>query len=54
VKGYYDVLEPRAKTLIEHPDAAVREFAMDTLREIEIFDSSDGRYGYTFYILQRA
>ena len=52
-EDYYDVLNPRAKRLINHSDPAVAEFAMETLREIEIFDSSNGSYGYTFYVLKR-
>lgn len=53
-EGYYDVLGPRAKALLGHPDAAVRDFAAGTLREIEVFHRSDGSYGYVFYVLQRA
>lgn len=54
VEGYYDLLEPRAKTLIDHPDASVRDFAAETVQEIEVFKSSEGSYGYVFYVLQRA
>ncbi len=53
LEGYYDILEPRAKVLIDHPDAAVRNFAIETVREIEIFRCSEGSYGYVFYVLQR-
>jgi trans-aconitate methyltransferase len=53
VKGYYDILEPRAKALIDHPDSSVRDFAMETVKEIEIFQSSEDSYGYVFYVLQR-
>jgi trans-aconitate methyltransferase len=53
VEGYYDVLEPRAKALVEHPDSSVRDFAVETLKEIEIFNYSEGSYGYVFYVLQR-
>jgi trans-aconitate methyltransferase len=53
VEGYYDVLEPRAKTLLDHPDPAVRDFAAETVKEIEIFQSSEHSYGYVFYVLQR-
>src|SRR5262249_3287439 len=38
VDGYYDVLRPRAKGLLDHADPAVREFAAETVREIDIFD----------------
>jgi SAM-dependent methyltransferase len=53
VDGYYEVLEPRASALAAHPDASVREFALDTLKEIEVFRSSGDSYGYVFYVLQR-
>jgi len=54
VEGYYDVLEPRAKTLVDHPDLSVRDFAVETVKEIEIFNCSEDSYGYVFYVLQRA
>lgn len=54
VDGYYDILEPRAKALLEHPDASVRDFAAETVREIEIFQASEDSYGYVFYVLQCA
>ena len=54
VEGYYDILEPRAKALVDHPDAAVRDVAVETVREIDIFHRSDESYGYVFYVLQRA
>jgi trans-aconitate methyltransferase len=54
VHDYYDILEARARVLITHPDASVRDLAVETVREIEVFDRSDGSYGYVFYVLQRA
>jgi trans-aconitate methyltransferase len=54
VDSYYDVLEPRAKALVDHPDAAVRDLAVETVTEIEIFQASEESYGYVFYVLQRA
>jgi cyclopropane fatty-acyl-phospholipid synthase-like methyltransferase len=54
VDGYYDILAPRAKALLDHPDPAVRDFAAETVREIEVFQSAEDSYGYVFYILQRA
>ena len=54
VQGYYDILGPRAKALVDHPDGSVRDFADETLREIEIFECSEDSYGYVFYVLQRA
>ena len=54
VKNYYDILEPRAKSLANHSDVAVRDFAVETLREIEAFKISQDSYGYVFYVLQRS
>jgi SAM-dependent methyltransferase len=54
VDGYYDTLLPRAKLLLNHPDSSVREFAAETVREIEVFEGSEDSYGYVFYVLQRA
>ena len=53
LKGYYDILEPRAKSLINHSDFVVREFAVETLKEIENFKIAENSYGYVFYVLQR-
>ena len=54
VEGYYDVLEPRAKALVNHPDSSVRDFAVETVKEIEVFKCAEDSYGYVFYVLQRA
>jgi trans-aconitate methyltransferase len=54
VNDYYDVLEPRAKSLFNHSDVAVRDFAVETLKEIETFKISEDSYGYVFYVLQRS
>jgi len=54
VKGYYDVLEPRAKSLANHSDVGVRDFAVETLKEIETFKISEQSYGYVFFVLQRS
>ncbi|WP_202596060.1 hypothetical protein [Ensifer adhaerens] len=48
------MLEPRAAALIGHKDLAVRSFAQETLKEIEIFNSAGGSYGYVFHLLQRS
>src|SRR5262249_15385334 len=32
VDGYYDLLAPRAKALLDHPDPSVRDFAAETVR----------------------
>jgi hypothetical protein len=53
VDGYYDILAPRAKALLVHPDASVRDYAAETTREIEVFERSEDSYGYVFYVLQR-
>ena len=53
VGGYYDVLEPRAKALLDHPSPSVREFAAETIKEIEVFEQSEGSYGYVFFLLRR-
>lgn len=54
VKDYYEVLEPRAKSLINHSDVDVRNFAVETLKEIETFKISENSYGYVFFVLQRS
>jgi serine/threonine-protein kinase HipA len=54
VDGYYDVLAPRAKALLDHPDPSVREFAAETVLEIEAFGCSEDNSGYVFYLLRRA
>ena len=54
VEGYYDILRPRAKALLDHANASVRDFAAETLTEIEIFELSQDSYGYVFFVLQRA
>lgn len=54
VDGYYDILGPRAQSLLDHPDPAVRDFAAETVREVEVFDRSEGSYGYVFFVLERA
>jgi SAM-dependent methyltransferase len=54
VKDYYDILEPRAKSLLHHSDVAVRNFAVETLKEIETFKIAEDSYGYVFYVLQRS
>ena len=53
IKDYYDVLESRAKSLVNHSDVGVRNFAVETLKEIEIFKISQDSYGYVFFVLQR-
>ena len=54
IQNYYDILEPRAKSLASHTDIAVRNFALATLDEIETFKISDDSYGYVFFVLQRS
>ena len=43
-----------AKALLDHPAPSVRDFAAETVREIEVFQCSEDSYGYVFYVLQRA
>jgi len=45
VEGYYNILEKRAKTLANHPDPSVRDFALEAIKEIEIFACSEESYG---------
>ena len=54
VKDYDDILEPRAKSLLNHSDVAVKDFAVETLKEIETFKISEESYGYVFYLFQRS
>lgn len=54
VEGYYDMLEPRAKALLDHPDESVKGFAAETIEEIRIFGESVDSYGYVFYVMQKA
>jgi hypothetical protein len=54
VESYYDILEPRAKFFINHSDVAVRDFAIETLKEIAIFKGSENSYGYVFHVLQKS
>jgi trans-aconitate methyltransferase len=54
VDGYYEILAPRAKALLDHPAQSIREFAAETVQEIEVFQRSEDSYGYVFYVLQRA
>ena len=51
--GYYDLLEPRARALADHADEGVRQFARETLTEIDVFEAAHGSYGYVFYLLRR-
>jgi len=54
VEDYYDILEPRAKALLDRPDESVRRFAAETIEEIRIFGCSEDSYGYVFYLMQKA
>ena len=53
IADYYDVLEPRAKALLNHADESVRVLAAETLEEIRIFGCAEDSYGYVFYIMQK-
>ncbi|HVS12093.1 MAG TPA: class I SAM-dependent methyltransferase [Planctomycetota bacterium] len=52
VDGYYDILEPRARALLDHADESVRAFAAEMVEEIRIFEISEETYGYVFYLLR--
>jgi len=54
VKDYYDILEPRAKSLVRHSEIAVRDFAIETLKEIGAFKNAQDSYGYVFFVLERS
>ena len=54
IDGYYDILGPRARSMLDHDDAAVRELAAGMVREIEVFELSEGSYEYVFYVLRRS
>jgi hypothetical protein len=54
IDGYYEVLGPRAKSLLGHADGAVRELAAQTVKEIEVYDRSAESYGYVFFVLQHS
>jgi len=54
IEDYYELLEPRAKALLGHVDAAVRRMAGETIEEIDVFRQSEGSYAYVFYLLQKA
>lgn len=52
-EAYYDVLKPRAEMLANHKEKAVRDFACDTLTEIDAFMTDNDSYGYVFFLLQK-
>lgn len=54
VDGYDDILGPRARVLLDHPDETVRRFAAETIEEIRAFGCSEDGYRYIFYVLQKA
>lgn len=53
IEGYYEILEPLAKSLLHHPVKGVRNFATETLKGIRIFDCSGDSYGYVFYVMKK-
>ena len=54
VEDYYDILEHHAKSLVSHWNVGVRNFAIETLKEIDAFKIAEDSYGYVFFILQRS
>jgi SAM-dependent methyltransferase len=53
IEDYYGILGSRAKSLINHADSAVRDLALETIKEIDAFRCSKGSYGYVFFVLRR-
>ncbi|GAB4183135.1 MAG: class I SAM-dependent methyltransferase [Calditrichia bacterium] len=52
-EGYYEPLEKLSLNVIHHPDQDVRQYAQETLKEIEIFRKCSEYYGYVFYVMQK-
>lgn len=53
IEDYYEILGSRAKSLITHTDVAVRDLALETIKEIDAFRCSEETYGYVFFLLRR-
>jgi SAM-dependent methyltransferase len=53
IEDYYDILYPRAKALVGHPDPAVGRLAAATIKEVDTFTTAQGSFGYVFYVLRR-
>jgi len=53
MEGYYEILEPRAQALLDHPDESVRAMAAGAVEEIHVFGRSEDSYVYVFFILQK-
>lgn len=53
VEGYYEVLEPAARSLLNHTEKSVRDFAAETLKSIGIFNYFEDCFGYVFYVMQK-
>jgi len=53
IEDYYEILAPRARSLLNHGDQSVRDFAAETLKGIWIFDCFGDSYGYVFYVLKK-
>jgi len=51
--GYHEVLGPRARAVVDHPNEAVRAFAAEVLAEIDLLQVAGTSYGYVFYALER-
>jgi hypothetical protein len=41
VDGFHEILAPRAKALLDHPDRSVRDFAAETVKEVEVFENAE-------------
>ena len=53
VEDFHEILGPRARGLVDHPNESVRAFATEILAEIDLFATAHGSYGYVFYLLER-
>ncbi|TLD39879.1 MAG: hypothetical protein JETT_3856 [Candidatus Jettenia ecosi] len=42
------------KVLIEHPEASIKDFVVEIIKEIEVFKCSEDSYSYVFSVLQSA
>ncbi|MCL2346533.1 MAG: class I SAM-dependent methyltransferase [Desulfobulbus sp.] len=53
IEDYYEKLAPLARSLLNHDEKPVRDFAAETLKGIWIFDCFGDSYGYVFYVLKK-
>jgi serine/threonine-protein kinase HipA len=53
IEDYYETLVPLARSLLNHDEKSVRDFAAETLKGVWIFDHFGDSYGYVFYVLKK-